>query len=425
MTTDWKSVVKMKCTLHMRESGKMSCREIRKQFRRQNIIYIFSNLVPVFVWLEFYAYISGSPSEGDKAFNCFVGWSIGIIAFILLSIHMITSITFWNKVNQTMEELHYSGGDYLKIGKLLVSEKFILDYGMFRKRIISFEGMFRAKNQKDHVVSGNKRVAFDVNSIILMRRGQKQISVSAPVDFIAHESQAMTNAINDIIEGKKISKKDIELYKKYPCDFPFYGLLSMCIIPIIVFFKWLYPYIRDLFVSGMDKTEMTLFCVAYEGRMQTVITVMLFLLVVGIFIFKHYFMGINLGSLKTFFALLLLQYFIWGFATSFLPWDFDTYKKDFQKDYRAYKHEEFETEELILTGGGIGNSWSDRVNEIYEKYDLNVRSCRLLENGMWADAFYLIDNDMEIESGNVYYCKYLKNTRIIVEIQKLGITLEE
>ena len=242
---------------------------IKKQFKRQNRIYMFSILTPIIVWLEYLLYSWYRVGKVDTFVLYGVGSVIIITVTALLLIHMVTSITFWKEVENTLERTNYYEQVNLKIGHLLVHEKFILDYGMFRKRVILIEGIFCAKNRNEHLVNGDRSIAFDVNNIILLRKGAKQIRLSAPVDFLGKESKAITDAINDAIEGKKIQSDVKEFYKRYPCDFPFYCLLSVCIFPVIGLLVGLFPYIRDMFVDSQDKVKTLLFCISYEGKIHT------------------------------------------------------------------------------------------------------------------------------------------------------------
>lgn len=392
--------------------------QIKKQFKRQNRIYIFSIIVPVIVWLEFLTYIWWQTGEIDTFALYNVGSIVVVVVSILLLIHMQTSITFWKQVDTTLEKLHYLEQENLKIGRLLVNEKFILDYGMLRKRVIPIEGIFCAKNRKDHVVSA--RVAFDVNKIALLRKGAKEILLCAPVDFLDKESAAITDAINDAIEGKRIRSDVKEFYKKYPCDFPFYSLLSICIYPIVGVLIWLFPYIRDLFVDNQDKIKTLLFCVSYEGRIRVIIVILLYLFFVGMFILKHFFMGINMGSLKTFFALVLIIN-LTPFMQFALPWEFAQYCAEYKEDYKAYGNGEYEMMELELYDAGDVSSGSclDKASDIVERYDIDIRKVRYPDSIYADDSLYLVNNDIEIKEECIYRVKYLKNSRIIVKIQEV------
>lgn len=254
--------------------------KIKRQFKRQNRIYIFSILAPIIIWMESLVYMQLKAGDVDTFVLYGLGSIVGITTVTSLLIHMITSVIFWRKVDALIGEMPYFEEESLKIGRILVNEKFILDYGMFRKRVISIDEIFCVKNRKEFVPTGNGRGGYYENRIVLLRKGAKEIKLYAPTDFFYKESEMIVKAINDAIEGKRINREIKELGKKYPCDFPFYSFLGICIVPIMGVLIWLFPYIRDLFVDHQDVIKTFLFCVSYEEIIRKIIVILLYLFLV-------------------------------------------------------------------------------------------------------------------------------------------------
>ena len=58
-------------------------------------------------------------------------------------------------------------------------------------------------------------------------------------------------------------------------------------------------------------------------------------------------------------------------------------------------------------------------SEINERYDLNIRPISSPEFRYEDQMLYLVDNDIELNEEIIYNIRYLKNSRIIVEIQEI------
>lgn len=131
-------------------------------------------------------------------------------------------------------------------------------------------------------------------------------------------------------------------------------------------------------------------------------------------------MRIDLGSLKTRFALLAIICFT-PFVEFALPWDFAQYCDEYKEDYKTYKNGEYETIELELydIGEAAKGSCFDNASEIIEQYDMDIKNVRCTDYKYFGDTLHLINNDIGICEGSIYKVKYLKNSGIIVEIQEV------
>ena len=76
-------------------------------------------------------------------------------------------------------------------------------------------------------------------------------------------------------------------------------------------------------------------------------------------------------------------------------------------------------QELYDAGDVSAGSCLDEAGELVEQYDIDIRKVRYPDSIYAKDSLYLIDNDIEISKGCIYQVKYLKNSRIIVEIQEI------
>lgn len=76
-------------------------------------------------------------------------------------------------------------------------------------------------------------------------------------------------------------------------------------------------------------------------------------------------------------------------------------------------------QELYDAGEITSSSCLYDAIEIIERYDIDVRTVRHSDSIYAKDSLYLIDNDVEIRDDCIYQIKYLKNSRIIVEIQEV------
>ncbi len=394
--------------------------QIKKQFNRQNIIYIFNIIAPVIIWLEALLYMQIKVGKIEGFLLYILGSMVCVTTAVMLLIHIITNILFWKRLSRVIEKNTDYKDENLKIGRILVNADFILDYGIFRKRIIPIAEIFCVKNRKEIVSSGNRRVAYHVNRIVLLRKGAREIKLYAPTDFLCEESKLVVKAINNAIEGKSIYRENERLGRKYPCDFPFYSFLGICIIPVMGVLIWLYPYIRDLLVDHQDKIKTFLFCVSYEEIVRRIIVILLYLFFIGMFTWKHYFMRIDLGSLKTFFALVAIICFT-PFVQFALPWDFAQYCEEYKEDYKAYQSGNYEIIEVELYDIGEASEGScfEKASEIVERYDMYVRNVRCPDYNYFGNTLHLINNDISISEGSTYKVKYLKNSGIIIEIQEV------
>lgn len=394
--------------------------EIKKQLKTKRNIYFFNAITPILIWCEFMVLMYRDASEKNKYEMYMLGIGLVIIVLTMLLIHTITNHSFWKKINNlTEDEINTFKGKNLKVDRYLINENFILEYGMFRKRVIRMDEIEKAElssYQTDANIRYMGKTTITTSVIVLKRKEKKQISIKAPVNLFGNEVQDMINAINDAVEGKCIEKKIKEFYEIFLCEIPFYGILSLCIIPVMKGLVLLYPYIRDLFIVNQNKIKTVLFCVAYEARMEIIILIIMCLFLGAMFYWKYCMIGLDFETGKHYFVLICLGLIVMSLKF-LLPWDYSTYKDGFQIDYYNYKngnYEEINTSLILTKTDGYG--WDKRMQGIIERYDINIVEYYSEE---LKQDFYIIDDDVKLDKDTTYQVEYLANSKIIVDIQEM------
>ncbi len=400
--------------------------KIKEQFKKKRNIYFFNSLVPLFVWGEFMLLMYRNASEKNKHEMYMIGIGIAVVILIILSIHIITNHLFWKKINVLIkDDKNAFDGKYLRIDRYLINEKFLLEYGMFRKRVIYMGELEKAElssYQTDTNLRYLGKTSFITSVIILSRKGKKQIVIKAPVNLFGNEKQDMINAINNAVAGKEIDEKTRIFYETFLYQVPFYGILSICIIPVMKALILLYPYIRDLFVINSNKIKTILFCISYEARMEIIVLAIMCIFLGAMFYWKYCMIGLDFETGKHYFVVIGIGLIVM-FLKFLLPWDYSSYKNEFQADYRDYKNANYEVIEtgLVLTEENC-YGWDKRMQDIVERYNINITK---LYSGERKESFYLIDNNFELDKETIYQVKYLPNSKIVIEIQEVEETLEK
>lgn len=372
------------------------------------------------MWVELNIYLFLQTQEISKGLFGGLGSIIIFGTIVILLVQVVSDNRFEKQIKEIVKnEKEFTTEKNLKIGRLLINEKFILYYGMFRKRVIPISQIVKAEYQEYSVRKNTGRwgyISYSGNYIFLIREGKRRIELRAPKNYLGEEGKAITNSINAVVSGKKIRESTIEYYKEYDADFPFYAVLTVILFGILLLLIILYPFIKDVFVANDNKIETMLYCVAFEGRFQIFLMLLFICFVIGAYVWKHFYLWVDDFS-EIFSNIFLYIILAISFFVVELPWNFSTYKEGFQEDYFDYKNGRYETVEtdlILMETEGWG--WHEGMQEMVERYDIRIDEC--YSSQMKRD-FYLVDKIVEINRDATYQIKYLTNSGIIVEIQEV------
>lgn len=392
---------------------------IEDNFKRQRSIYLFYTLIPILLFFEMLIYIYTDPIQERRRIVPFLFEALLLIESIIIFLQLVAKRCFLKQIKEMSEEEKLAFLERpLLIGPVLVNESFVIEYRMFKKRIIPIQEIFQAKYKEEECNgrAGMVRVSFLIKYITLLRRGKRQINMKAPAVFIGKEPVAIVNSINHIIQGGKIREGTKDIYDEYDGDYPFYGIFILVLPGLIFLLHRIYIPFMDLFINAKDDVEYFLFHVGYDRYFQIGIFVIVGLYVAVSFFWKYSYMGIDFDSILSNFIPLgiLLTLFV---VALFLV-DYGEISLEARKDFVNYKKGDFEYIETVLAGGD--DYFLREDNKALEKL---TKRCRLemrryLNIEQDIHLFCLNNNDIIVKEKK-YQIKYLKNTSLIIEIQEM------
>lgn len=270
-------------------------------FKRQRRIYFFYTLLPLLLLGEIL--IADYPNwlvAEDKWSE--VSWFFIPLALnvemVILIIELFTKIRFWRQMKGLTEtERSAFRKKPLQIGSILVNDAFIVEYRMFRKRIIPIREIFKAKYQEYEVKGNGRSYAFFVAKyIVLLRKGKKQILIKAPKTFFGGETKEVINAVNTVIEGGEIRESTKRDFSGYAGDFPFYGLFVFCMLGLSLLVHRFYIPFMDLFIDMTDETAYFLYHTGFDRWFQIGSVVLICVCGVCGLVWKTRYLGVDLDS---------------------------------------------------------------------------------------------------------------------------------
>lgn len=390
---------------------------IEDNFKRQRSIYLFYTLFPILLFSEIFIYIYTDPFQAGREIVPFLFGALLLIESSIVFLQFVSKRRFLRQIREmSEEEKHVFLERPLLIGSVLVNESFVIEYRMFRKRIIPIKEIFRAKfiEEECNGRAGSIRVSFAMRHITLLRIGKRQINMKAPVAFIGKEPEAIVNSINHVIQGEKIREGTKNIYAEYDGDFPFYGIFVLGLVGILFFLNRIYIPFMDLFINKKDDIEYFLFHVGYDRYFQVGMFVIVALYAAVSFFWKYSYMGINFDSILSNFVPLGILLILF-FAMISLA-DYEEISLEARKDFVNYKNGDFEYIETMLEDEG--NYFWGKDNKELENLTKRLEIRRYLNIEQDKYLFGFGSTDIIVKERK-YQIKYLKNTSIITEIQEM------
>ena len=390
---------------------------IENNFKRQKSIYLFYTSLPALIFLEIVIYVYTDSSRKGAEMLPFLAGGVFLLESIIIFIQLITKVHLHRQINALDEKEQAAFQKRpLLVGPVLVNQAFLVEYRMFKKRIIPIKNVLNAK-YKEELCTGNSyryRVEFKIRNIVLIRKGEKQIVLKVPTIFIGTEPEAIVSSINRAIQGEKISEKTKDVYNEYDGDYPFYGIFLAILLGIIFLLHRLCIPFMNLFIDTGNELEVFLFRAGYERYFQIGAFVLVCLYVIFSFLWKYRYMGIDFDSMLTNFVIpfiLLLLFFV---RLSFV--DYGDISSEARKDFADYQREKFEHAEVKLSGGD--NYFIRERN--YALQDLTTELSLTLSRFAGKDKkleFIGFYKDSDIVNEQAYQITYLKHTGLIVEMK--------
>ena len=392
---------------------------IEDNFKRQRSIYLFYTLFPILLFSEIFIYIYTDPFQEGREIVPFLFGALLLIESIIVFLQLVTKGRFFKQIKGMKEEEKSAFlVRPLLIGPILVNESFVIEYRMFRKRIIPIREIFQAKYKEEECNrrAGSVRVSFLMRRITLLRKGKRQINMKAPAPFIGEEPVAIVNSINHIIQGEKIREGTKDIYAKYDGAYPFYGIFVLGLAGIIFFLNRIYMPFMDLFINKKDDIEYFLFHVGYDRYFQIGVFVIVALYAVASFIWKYNYLGIDFDSILSNFVPLGVLLILFVVILSLT--DYGEISLEARKDFVNYKNEDFEYIETVLAGGDNYFTREDNkeLENLTKRRQLEIRRYLSIEQNKYLLCFGSIDI---IVKERKYQIKYLKNTSLIMEIREM------
>lgn len=389
-------------------------------FKRQRRIYFFYTLLPLLLLGEILIadypnWLTAEDKWNEISWFCI--WLALSIETAIVSIELFAEIRFrWQTKGLTETERLSFRKTPLQTGPILVNDRCIVEYRMFRRRIIPICGIFRAKYQEQKPPQQNWRyqVHFVTKYIVLLRKGKKQIMIKAPKSFFGGETKAVIDAVNTVIEGKEIAESMKREFSGYAGDFPFYGLFVFCMLGLSLLMYRSYIPFMDLFIDRTDAAAYFLYHAGFDRWFRAGAFVLICACAVGCLVWKIRRFGVDLDSyghnfVVPFGALALLSLHI-----VFLNGNYGDISAQARADFLAYQRGEYAYIVTKLADGGdyyANNPWlEDMIKErglVLWKYVSTDHSMKLLQVG----------EPLELSEGKAYRIAYLENTGVIVEIR--------
>ncbi|MDE7423607.1 MAG: hypothetical protein K2N51_07945 [Lachnospiraceae bacterium] len=390
--------------------------KVEDNFKRQKRIYMFYTIVPFLIFCELALYLYTDSSKAGIKILPYAGMAVMVIESVIITIQIVTKKMLQKQCRGLSEAERASFYDKpLLVGPILVNQFFVVEYRMFRKRIIPIKDIYIAK-YKEEEYRARAGAIFTSKKIVLIREGKKRILVKAPAIFIGQEPLVIVNSINNVINGKKIGENTKNIYEKYDGDYPFYGYFLVALFGLYCLLQRFINPVMNLFMDKEDKMQSLLFHLGYDRYFQIGMYVIIGIFIVFMFIWKYKYLGIDLDSILSNF--LVFAIFVYIFIAMVSTVDYGDISLVARKDYKDYQRGKYQyTETKFINHGSYFSTYGENVNlrELLEEMNIGLRiyeSCDTKESFLYVYE----NNESKIESDKKYEIKFLENTHLIIDI---------
>lgn len=391
---------------------------IGNNFKRQKQIYMFYTLLPVLLLGEILIFYYTDPVREWGGMLLFLSVLVQIAEAVIIPVQIFSEICFRKQIKRlTEEEKQAFEKSPLRIGPILVNDAFIVEYRMFRKRVISISDIFRAnyREQKYKTQARGISVSHVHKDIVLLRIGKKQIVMKAPKTFMGQETDAVINSVNNVIEGKGVREDTKKYYSQYNGDFPFYGIFFLTLTGVIFLIYRCYIPFMDLFVNAKDRTAYFLFHAGYDRYFQIGAVVVICFYAIGCFAWKYHYLGFDFDSNAGNFVIPVTVLVLMFLNTAFVK-DYGDISAHARADFAGYKKGNYGYTEtsLIDIGNDFSRSGNMQLESMTEELGIEIQICKSADKSM---EFMYVGEKLNILKDKEYQVVYLENTGIIVEIR--------
>lgn len=391
---------------------------IEDNFKRQKSIYLFYTILPFLLFCELTLYVYSDSKKSNLKILSYVGLAVLLIESVMVIIQIVTRKKLQKKFSELSEAERVSFRTRpLLVGSILVNQSFVVEYRMFRKRIIPIRDIYIAKYKEEESDSraGAIRVSFVLKRIILLREGKKRILLKVPAIFIGEEPLEIVNSINNAIKGKNINEKTKDIYEKYDGDYPFYGYFLVALFGLYCLLQWLIHPIMNLFTNKDYNIQNLLFHLGYDRYFQMGVYVIIGIVIILGFIWKYMYWGINLDSvLSNFIGISILIYVMIALMSVVDYGDISTLARKDYKDYQKENYQYIETKFIYCGDYFFRYKGNVDLREFLEEMNIELlvfKSCNTNEYFLYACE----KNESKIIKEKEYQMKFLENMHLIVD----------
>lgn len=388
---------------------------IEDNFKRQKRIYLFYTILPFLLFCELTLYVYSNSTKSNLRILPYVGMAVMVIESIMVIIQIVTKWKLQRKFNELSEAERVSFRTRpLLVGHILVNQSFVVEYRMFRKRIIPIDDIYMAKYKEEgsNARGGGISVSFVLKKIILLREGKKRILLKVPAIFRGEEPLVIVNSINNAISGRSINGNTKDIYEKYNGDYPFYGYFLVALFGLYCLLQWLIDPIMYLFADKDNKTQTLLFHLGYDRYFQMSVYIIIGIFIILSFIWKYRYFGINFDSyLSNFIGIAIVIYVMIALMSVVDYGDISTLAR---KDYKDYQKENYQYIETKFIYCGDYYQRNVDLREFLEEMNIELsvyKSCDTNEYFLYVEE----KNGSEIIEEKEYQIKFLNNMHLIVE----------
>lgn len=388
---------------------------IEDNFKRQKRIYLFYTILPFLLFCELTLYIYSDSAKSNLEILPYVGMAVMVIESIMVIIQIVTKWKLQRKFNELSEAERVSFRTRpLLVGPILVNQSFVVEYRMFRKRIIPIRDIYIAKYKEEESDSraGAIRVSFVLKRIILLREGRKRILLKVPAIFIGEEPLVIVNSINNAINGKHINENTKNIYAKYDGDYPFYGYFLVALFGFYCLLQRLIDPIMNLFADKDNKTQTLLFHLGYDRYFQMSVYIIIGIFIILSFIWKYRYFGINFDSyLFNFIGIAIVIYVMIALMSVVDYGDISTLAR---KDYKDYQKENYQYIETKFKYCGDYYQGNVDLREFLEEMNIELSIYKSCDTNEYF--FYVCEEDgSELIEEKEYKMKFLENMHLLVD----------
>ena len=397
---------------------------INKIFREENKYYRFYILLPMYLWLEMSFGVILTQGNIDVIYI----WQFFSVICILTSIIMGLVYygihnKFLRQFNELTEEQKNSIAKYgiARCFKAYLSKDFLIQYGMFTKRIIRIDEIesIQRNNGIRVIQAGGYRVSEDVDQMILMMKSGKTECVDTSDD--------MMKAITALQKGDLAE----DFYNKniyYYVDEPVEGMTALFLLGSVILFLGGYSHVMNLFVVKSDSVSKMLFVTCYENRFYMGAALMTGISIISTFVWRFRAQSeknhISMMPLWGGIALVIIMLTYGGYDNKFDE-DIQTARVDYQL-YQEGVCEQVIASRMVVVEDSYeawGNTKTYRRIEAagMEMKFLEIEIDESLSGQEYAqNKFILVNPKWESwEEEKSYRIHYLKNTRIVINIEEV------